>query len=386
MPMRSPLPPISFATVFLVAAACGGGSSDHPDAAPDATPEAPHLRLEMSTTIAPGAEVEHCKFVTVPDAWINRDAIDFASGSHHVLVYQTPYPTIPTEKDDGTPVDTSGVFDCSDGATNGWSISKLIGGSQNAAGDSVLAFPPDVGLHIGGVLLINVHYINATDAAITPTVAIDLFTMEESEVAQEGDILFLYNPIIGIQPNATSRASWSCPVYADITIANAQSHMHARGVGYEASVDGAAPFYVNDRWEHVPVQRYDNFVVHAGSRLDYHCDYQNTENRSIYQGPRTTDEMCMLIGSYYPADPRTAACRDPSGQLPGGDWIGNGTASCAATLGCLQSATGFPGVTDCMLAAAPVVAHPASELLRCLMVADDPGAECAEQIATCSAQ
>jgi hypothetical protein len=25
--------------------------------------------------------------------------------------------------------------------------------------------------------------------------------------------------------------------------------------------------------------------------------------------------MCMLIGSYYPIDPRTAACRDTSGTL-----------------------------------------------------------------------
>ena len=104
--------------------------------------------------------------------------------------------------------------------------------------------------------------------------------------------------------------------------------MHARGVGFEARVDGGPPFYVNDRWEGVPVQAYDAFTVKAGSVLDYRCDYRNTGGTPIYQGPRTTDEMCVLIGSYYPADPRTSTCLDESGQILGGEWIGQGTATC----------------------------------------------------------
>jgi hypothetical protein len=366
----------------LFASACGGDST--PDS-PDAAPPEPRLHLEMTTTIAPGDEVEHCKFVTVPDSWITRDDVTFAPGSHHVLVFQTPYTAIPTEKEDGTPVDTSGVFDCSDGATNGWRVSKVIGGSQNANGESVLAFPPGIGVHVGGVLMLNVHYINATDQPLTPNVLIDLFTIPEAEVTEEGDILFIYNPLISVGPDATSRASWSCPVYRDITISNAQSHMHARGVGYEARVDAAAPFYVNDRWEAVPVQHYDNLVVPEGARLNYHCDYQNTEDHAVYQGPRSTDEMCMLIGSYYPADPRTANCLDPTGNLPGGDWIGNGTATCAQTMGCVQDTApnDLAAVTDCMLAADPAVAHATSELLRCFMRATSP-ADCEAEIAVCA--
>jgi hypothetical protein len=375
-----------YALAVVLLTACGSNNPGDPDAgSPDAAP-APRIHLEMSTTIEPGAEVQHCKFVSVPDAWINRDEIDFSTGSHHVLVYQTPYTTIPTHKDDGTPVDTSGVFDCSDGPTNGWTVTKLIGGSQNAGGESLLSFPPGVGVHIGGVVMINVHYINSQDATLTPTVAIDLYTLDAATVTTEGDILFLYNPVIGVGPSASSRARYRCPVYADITIANAQSHMHARGVGYAAAVDTDAPFYTNTRWENVPVQHYDNLVVHAGSTLDYYCDYTNTETHAVYQGPSASDEMCMLIGSYYPADARTAACLDPTGQLPGGDWVGNGTATCAATMSCLQAASDLQAATDCMLTAAPAVAHPASELLRCLFTATDPPAQCSAQIQTCGAQ
>ncbi len=352
---------------------------------PIVPPEPSVLELSMTSTIPSGTEVEYCKFVTVPDTWITHDTIRFTKGSHHVLVFQTPYTTIPDHKDDGTPVDTSGVFDCSDGATNGWSITKLIGGSQNGDGESVLAFPDGVGVHIGGVVLINTHYINATEGPLTSDVTIAFDTLPADQVAVEGDILFLYNPLISVQPGRTASAHWRCPVHADITIANIQSHMHARGIGYAARVDAEDPFYVNDRWEDVPVQHYDALVVHAGQTLDYRCDYRNTTGRAIYQGPRTTDEMCMLIGSYYPADARTANCLDATGTVPGGDWVGEGTATCADTMTCIQAAEGrLEAIADCVFASDPAVSHVTSELLRCFISTTDP-ASCGPQIDACSA-
>ena len=342
------------------------------------------IELTMRVTIPPGTEAEYCQFVAIPDAWITKDEVQFTGGSHHVLVYQTAYTSIPTEKDDGTPVDTSGPFDCSDGATNGWSIRKLIGGSQNREGDSVLSFPEGVGLHVGGIAMINVHYINGADTPLETDVTVKLTTALEDDIAIEGDILFLYNPFIKVPANGTSRAQWRCPVYADITIANAQSHMHSRGIGYAARVDSNSPFYTGADWEGVEVQVYEDFTVSAGSTLEYHCDYRNTSAVDVFQGPRTTNEMCMLIGSYYPADPRTAACLDPAGQLPGGDWVGQGTATCQATFGCLQNTGGdFNKVTGCVLDADAAVAHEVSELVRCLMVASDPATQCGPQIGAC---
>ncbi|MCW5807943.1 MAG: hypothetical protein KIT31_36660 [Deltaproteobacteria bacterium] len=341
--------------------------------------------LGMTTTVPPGTELEVCKFVQVPDAYVTKDHVDFTNGSHHVLLYQTSYAAIPTTKDDGTPVDTSKPFDCSDGATNGWSVTKLIAGSQNREGESLLSFPAGVAIHVGGIALINVHYINSSDAPLPTEVNIELETVRAADVVTEGDILFLYNPFISVPAGRTATARWRCPVYGDLTIANVQSHMHARGIGYAARVDAAAPFYTNTQWEGVPVRHYDSFTVKAGSTLDYQCDYRNTTGTGIYQGPRTTDEMCMLIGSYYPADPRTANCTDPTGQIFGGDVIGQGTATCQATMGCLQTAGDLRAVTDCILAAKPEVAHEASELVRCSIGAADPAAQCGAQIQACAA-
>jgi hypothetical protein len=261
----------------------------------------------------------------------------------------------------------------------------LLGGSQNRDGDSILKFPPGVGVHIGGIAMMNVHYVNPTDEALATDVHVRFDTLAAADVVEEGDILFLYNPLISVPAGGTSRAHMRCPVHRDITIANAQSHMHARGIGYQARVDAEQPFYTNTKWEGVPVQSYEGFVVTAGSKLDYYCDYRNTQARNVYQGPRSTDEMCMLVGSYYPADPRTANCLDETGAGLGGEWIGQGTATCLATLGCLQSANELPAVTDCALAAKPEVAPELSAVLRCMQRASDPQAECSSQIQACSA-
>jgi hypothetical protein len=340
----------------------------------------------MTATIPAGAEVEYCQFVTIPPTWVTKDALQFSSGSHHVLIYQTPYTAIPTHKNDGTPVDTSGVFDCSDGPTNGWSVTKIVGGSQNRTGASILSFPEGVGVRIGGVLLMNVHYRNGSDVPLDTDVKVTYDTTTGDRISQEGDMLFLFNPLISVPPGGTARAQLRCPVYRDITIANVQSHMHARGVGFAARVDGAAPFYVNDRWEDVPVQSYDALTVKAGSKFDFSCDYRNTGGTPIYMGFRTTDEMCVLIGSYYPADPRTSTCLDESGQLFGGEWIGQGTATCKQTMDCVQQAQGLPAVTDCMLAASPSVSYESSALLSCLYRTQDPATACSPQIQACAAR
>jgi hypothetical protein len=345
----------------------------------------PKLELHMKATILANAEVEYCRFVTVPEAWVTKDVVDFTAGSHHVLVYQTPYASIPTQKDDGTPVDTSGVFDCSDGPTNGWSVTKIIGGSQNRRGGSILSFPEGVGLRLGGVLLLNVHYRNGSDEPLDTDVTVTFETTTADQIQQEGDVLFLFNPLISVPPGRSARAHLRCPVYRDITIANVQSHMHARGVGFEARVDGDAPFYVNDRWEDVPVKSYDGLTVKAGSKLDYYCDYRNTSGTPIYMGARTTDEMCVLVGSYYPADPRTSTCLDESGKILGGDWIGQGTATCQQTMVCVEQAQDLRAITDCMLAASPSVSHESADMLRCLLRSGDPLTECGPKLQACAA-
>lgn len=383
---------VSFALLGIILAACPSliaCSSEAVDPVPvedvllAPPPEGQGIQYQMTTMLEPGTEAEHCKFVQAPaeGMYVNRDEVRFTSGSHHFLLYETPYTSIPTKTEGGEVVDTSGVFDCSQGATFDFQVTKLIAGSQNADGDAFLMFPSDVALHVeaGRVLLMNAHYINATSAPIEPEVRVNLFTIPAEQVKEQGDILFWYNPFIKVGAKSTSRARMKCMVHKDITLANVQSHMHARGMGYAAALPGIAPFYTNTAWEGVPVKQFDpGMKITAGTWVDYYCDYNNGAATDVYQGPRSTDEMCMLIGAYYPADPVTSNCAaDPSapdqtGNL-GGEWTGNGTETCAATMGCVQATFGgsgdvMQGITTCMMASDPAVSKEMSDALRCLFL------------------
>jgi len=349
----------------------------------DPPPEGKGVQYQMTTKLEPGTEVEHCKFVQAPaeGMYVNRDEVRFTQGSHHFLLYETPYTTIPTKGEDGAAIDSSGVFDCSAGATQNFQVTKLIAGSQNADGDAFLSFPSDVAMPVepGRVLLMNAHYINATAGVLEPEVRVNLYTIPKEQVKEEGDILFWYNAFIKVGAKSTGRANMKCQIQDDITLMNVQSHMHARGTGYEAKIVGSEPFYTNAKWEDVPVKSFDGGMkIAAGTWIDYRCDYNNAAASDVFQGPRSTDEMCMLIGSYYPASPGTSNCAaDPAapgqtGNL-GAEWVGNGTKTCAATMGCVQQAvTGsgdvFQNITTCMMDSDPAVSKEMSDALRCFFL------------------
>lgn len=344
------------------------------------------VQYEMKTKLEPGTEAEHCKFVQAPaeGMFVNRDEVRFTKGSHHFLLYETTYTSIPTKGEDGTIVDTSGVFDCTEGATSKWNVTKLIAGSQNADGDAFLNFPSDVAMRVepGRVLLMNAHYINATPEVLEPEVRVNLYTIPEAQVKQQGDILFWYNAFIKVGAKSTGRARMKCQIHDDITLTNIQSHMHARGVGYEAFVVGGAggeAFYTSESWEDVPVKRFDGGMkIGAGTWLDYYCDYNNAGATDVFQGPKSTDEMCMLVGSYYPASAGTAACSAvPSlaeqTRSLGAEWVGNGTATCAKTFQCVQLSIGGGGdvmksLTSCMMQSDPGVSKEMSNAVRCLLL------------------
>jgi hypothetical protein len=361
------------------------------------------VQYRMVTHIEAGSEVEHCQFVRAPAEGlnVNHDEVRFTSGSHHVLLYLTPYTSIPTENDHGEPVDTSGVFDCSEGATNGWSVSNLVGGSQNASGDALVDFPPDVAMRVppNAVLLVNAHYINASSEPLEPEVRVNLYTIPDEDVKHEGGILFWYNAFIRVDANGTGTARMSCAIPDDVTLVNAQSHMHRRGVDYAATLldpaGGSETLYANSKWEGVPVKQWDSgFGVKAGSRIEYFCDYKNPEARMVWQGPRSTDEMCMFIASYYPARPEISNCAmDPEDvqgtQNLGANWVGNGTGTCSDALGCLANIGSdddfFQALTSCVLDTAPEYSEVTSAGIRCLLTHANPLTDCKPEIDACQA-
>lgn len=337
------------------------------------------VQLEMTSTIEPGQEIERCKLVVAPPEGlaIHRDEVRFTAGSHHVLLYKTPYKELPTKNRRGLPVNAAEVHDCNDGPAAEWDVDGLVAGSQSFEGDTLLGtLPEGVALMIepGTVLVMNTHYLNASSEVLEADARINLHTVAPEHVETEAGMLFFYNPFIRVPANGSASARMQCRIHDDISVVRVQSHMHRRGVGFVANLVGAGDatqeIYTNTEWEQVAAKSFEPFLhVEAGQAIDFRCDYANPEGRDVMQGLTTRDEMCALVGPYFPRDPYIGKCLDENG-IYANTWVGSGTASCAATLACIAEARpieedGGNDFYGCVVNSCPGVAIEVSDVLRC---------------------
>jgi hypothetical protein len=364
------------------------------------------LQIKMTSTLEAGLETERCMFWRVPAEGmaVNRQEIVYTPGSHHVLVFTTPYTEVPTTTHGGKTIDTSGVFDCGEnGATGDWDVNGVAGGAQSANGPpGIDGLPSDTAVKLPGdsLLLVNAHYLNASDKPLDAEIYINMHTIPIDQVTREAGIFFYYNPFISVPGGAITTAREICAVSKDVTLVNAQSHMHKRGIGYTANLLDASgamvqEIYTTDSWERVIAkQMTPPLSISAGQMIDFRCEYKNDEARRISQGRTTRDEMCMFVGLYYPRDVKTEICSmtdDWSGRYLAANWIGDGAASGAATAGCLQAATAETAADGdfdaCVVNACPAISTQTSAAARCLASRGlgQCATECGTDRAACSA-
>lgn len=374
---------ISVVMLAVLGAGCGGADPVVLSLEPPAPGEG--VQIKMTSTLEAGLETERCMFYRVPaeGLYVNRQEIRYTPGSHHVLVFKTPYTDVPTTTIRGETIDTSAVFDCgANGATGDWEVQGVAGGAQSAAGPpGIEGLPTDTALKIdgGSLLLVNAHYLNASDKALDAEIYINFYTIAPAQVTREAGIFFMYDPFIRVPAQSASVAREACPISKDVTLVNAQSHMHARGVGYVANLLDASgaqlqQLYTTTTWQHVVSKRLDPPVqISAGQMIDFRCSYTNNETHVVSQGRTTRDEMCMFIGLYYPRDTKSEICSmtdDWSGRYLGASWIGNGTAGGLATAACLQAATqttaAMGDFDGCVVNACPAISAETSTAARCL--------------------
>ena len=378
--------------VFAACSSSGSSSSASPAGTPPVAagptsdpllappPEGKGAQFKMVTTLEPGQEIERVQFFQVPAGglYVNREEIRFSAGSHHVLLFRTPYTSIPTVDTHGKTHDTSQILDAPNGGTADWNVDGVVGGAQSANGAPLIdGLPPNVAFKIdaGTVLMMNTHYLNAAAKPVTVSSYINMWTIPKEQVTEEAGILFFYDPIIRVAPRASGYAEMSCPVGADVKILNLQTHMHRRGMGGQAflSAPGSEArelIYESDHWEDVLVKKFEPpLAMKAGSWVNYHCNYKNDEDRTVLQGASTKDEMCMIIGLYYPRDAKTETCSVDGSYKnlsTAGTWAGKGgTATCIESLDCLQGARTEDAGFQCILNACPKVAKPFNDFFKC---------------------
>ena len=355
------------------------------------------LQLKMQTTIAPGQEIERCKFYQVPADGlnVNRAVVRYLAGSHHVLLYRTPYKSIPTMTTNGTApvIDENGVFDCAEGASADWEVNGVVAAAQSPKSKEATTFPPGVAAKLdpGTVLIINTHYLNTSSKPANTDVRLNIYTLPEKDIVHEGGFLFFYNPFIRVPARGTASSRMRCGISSDITLVTGQSHMHRRGVGYVANVvqasDGSmTPIYEGNDWENVPITEWSpGMALTKGQAIDFTCHYQNSEDRQVRQGATTKDEMCMFLGNYYPRNPEIENCGFATAGN-GATFIGTGTGDGKTTLDCIakygQSEETTAELYGCAQDSCPGIAEQLTGHLACQFTAPTEHGPCGSVCST----
>ncbi|MDC3959280.1 monooxygenase [Polyangium jinanense] len=333
----------------------------------------------MTSTIAPGSESYGCRLFQVPPEGlvIRGQDVAFGPGGHHVLLYRTPYRAIPSQDEQGIAVDALTEHDCSEGATARWKVDAVVGGSESFGSVGMLHRLPDgvgVVLEPNVVLVMSTHYLNTTSAPLEVDARINMHTMPREELRIEAGLLYMDNHVLRVAPFGEASARMRCPVPEDVHVVSLQSHMHARGAAFEASLIAPSgtttSIYSTTSWQEPPVRELDPpLLFPRGSTVEIRCDYKNSEARPVAYGLSSSDEMCQLIGPYFPKNARFERCEDESGATAA-TWVGSGKASGAETVHCLREAmTREKGVGyayyDCVHAACSTLAAEVSAVVRC---------------------
>jgi hypothetical protein len=151
--------------------------------------------------------------------------------------------------------------------------------------------------------------------------------------------------------------------------------MHKQGLGGVVNLNDSTgalvqQLYTSSVWTDPPVTQWaSGMAFTTGQQIDYECNYENTGTTTVLAGPSAlTNEMCVLIGAYYPRDTKFETCSTDGVQNfndNAATYIGTGTATCQDSLTCLASANSEESFMSCMVDSCPGVAVPLTAALDC---------------------
>jgi hypothetical protein len=274
-------------------------------------------------TVPAGAEVYKCQVFANPFGGTNTDIVQMhgtmSAGSHHFFLFNVTAIEVAAEPPVGAIGDCAGQglefhpFPFLSQAPD-WSV------DYPAAADGSPMGYPLVGTNY---LMINVHYLNTSAEAITPTVTIDITPAKPGVVKTHVGTIFLNQTTMSVPANATaanlshSTMTW----FGDATLASSYSiftswsHMHRWSAAFTATTNGKA-FYTETNWDS------PNLFIHApnmtepptatgnltavpmtnGQAITWDCaSFNDTGLPLTFGDSARSNVMCIYLGQYYPA-------------------------------------------------------------------------------------
>jgi len=266
--------------------------------------------------IKAGQDITLCSYLPVSEALDQTYDITASTGmqsmvaSHHSVLYM-----VETER----PVDT---HECND--DDMVNSRYLAGAGGGDAGGVVDKIPEGIAYRVDAhrQLMIQTHWINATDKPVDGQAAYNLTVTPPSDAHQLAQLFTWTSTNITLPAGQTGHTSTSCTVQRDMAFFRLGGHAHEHGthVSMTWTKAGAADnMFYDEAWQRSytfapPTLNYERdqaMVVHAGDTLGISCDYNNDSSSDII----FPLEMCTGFGFYFPG---TAQFDCTDGQWPSG--------------------------------------------------------------------
>ena len=287
----------------------GGGPGVYADAdIPDSDVDQTITLTADPFTVAAGAEVFMCQVFANPYG-ANADIISMhgtmSVGSHHFFLFNMDPDT--TGLSVVYAANIGKLAACPGGGLEfhpfpflsqqpDWTVNY-----PTASDGSPMGYP----LVAANSLMVNIHYLNTTSEAISPSVSIAIKTAKPGVVKTYVGTLFLNQTSLSVPSPVPTTATWngdpSLPstysLYASI------SHMHQWSLGFTASTNSNV-FYTNTNWSSPPLFLHDPVIPMTSSQsITWTCSYFNDTGMTLTFGDSAKSNiMCIYMGDYYPAN------------------------------------------------------------------------------------
>jgi hypothetical protein len=173
-------------------------------------------------------------------------------------------------------------------------------------------FPPQVGVTLpaNASLMLQVHYIDATANDLTVSTSVNVLAGAPGSVTIPGAPLLYYAANFSVPPgNSSTFASCVNQNTEPLNFFMLAGHMHSHGTNFTLDFSepdgGTTEVYQTAQWDSPKEKQFDPpLSVTLGSEFTWTCDYTNDTATTIQE----PDEMCAVLGNYYPAEKGALEC------------------------------------------------------------------------------
>ena len=297
--------------IFVSCAACSTNSDllDGFEPPPPGEGEIQYLS-PIVRDVQPGDDRIVCSYL---DAYIEdeRDVARITGyqtlGNHHTVLYTTTLAQQPN------------THDCKDEEMVFFSMVGGTGGDAAVSQEGALPEGLVRRLHAGTQLVIQTHWINATDAPFDGQAAFNVKFEPVSPTKTPTDFMAVMNTSFDVTPG-TSRASVECTFEDSINIWQLAPHMHDLGshvrIAYTPAGGSQRVMFDVDwqkEWSFNPdfMHFAEAMRVMPGDKIAVDCEWANPGSETW----RFPSEMCGAIAQFYPSENQLICFN--------GDWLGD---------------------------------------------------------------